>query len=145
MKQTLFIVLSLLCLHAQGEIYQWKDEHGKVHFSDRRPDDETDAEKVAVPEINIDHSSDELNKLKSALGVNEPRSGQNPSEQQANAKQAKNKDKKKTYRCSELRRRYGLLKGAVVFVDENGRSVRRTRREADELAAKYKAQIDQEC
>ena len=146
MKPLLCVLLiNAFALHAYAEIYQWKDEDGKVHFLDRHPDSETDAEKVAIPEINIDHSSDELDKVKSVLGNSEPWSDQNKTKQQASTKQAKNGDKKKTYRCSELRRHYDLVRGAVVFVDEDGRSVRRTRREADELAAKYKALLEKEC
>lgn len=52
------VLLLLLCLPTQAEVYKWVDDNGKVHFGDRAPA-EKKAESIdgQLKNVNIDHGS----------------------------------------------------------------------------------------
>jgi glutaredoxin len=65
MPRLLFVVLLLSVCSSDGAIYKWVDENGKVHFTDKPPDD-TRAEEVEL-RINT-YTSVEIKPLVERLG-----------------------------------------------------------------------------
>jgi glutaredoxin len=58
-RWTMVVFLFVFCLLAgfqmvSGEIYQWKDKDGKIHFSDTPPPSEVDAEIIQIKEDPLD-------------------------------------------------------------------------------------------
>jgi murein DD-endopeptidase MepM/ murein hydrolase activator NlpD len=45
----LLLVLVLACGAVAGEVYHWKDEEGRLHFSDRKPAQGQDFDRLGVP------------------------------------------------------------------------------------------------
>ncbi len=43
------IVLVFLALPTSAEIYQWRDQHGQLHFSDRAPENAAHVKKDLIP------------------------------------------------------------------------------------------------
>src|SRR5690554_3240034 len=45
----LLLALASLCAPASAQVYQWRDEQGRLHFSDRHPDHGHDLPEQAAP------------------------------------------------------------------------------------------------
>lgn len=70
-----FLVL-LLCLTplSQAAIYRWVDESGKVHFSDKQPENNAPTEEISseLRPLNSDSSATETEKLKAVFQEETP-------------------------------------------------------------------------
>ena len=53
MKYGVFWLLLCTCLSASADIYKWKDEQGKVHYSDAKPAEDTDKKVPAIEKLEL--------------------------------------------------------------------------------------------
>lgn len=56
------MLVCVLSSNVQSEVYQWKDKHGKIHFSDKKPKDKIPIDRV---EIKKNKNIPEFNEVKS--------------------------------------------------------------------------------
>ena len=95
------LLLLILPCFVQAEMYQWRDEQGQIHFSDRAPP-RIQADEVALPEV--------LNGYKPAAVSpterfsSDPDSAADKRRQRAlNAEKAEQEKRNKEERCKDLR------------------------------------------
>ncbi|WP_445360897.1 DUF4124 domain-containing protein [Microbulbifer sp. EKSA005] len=124
-----------------GELYRWVDDDGRVHFGDRPP---AHAEAKDI--------SGNLTPINSADATTAPRRSQ--SEQPRNIerqyqerlnREAQERQQQRDKACSKARRNLKILQGRVVFFDDNGKEVRRTEREREQMALDYQRQVNRYC
>ncbi|WHI45124.1 DUF4124 domain-containing protein [Microbulbifer sp. JMSA004] len=124
-----------------GELYRWVDEDGRVHFGDRPPA-HADAKNV----------SGNLTPINSADATTAPQRSQ--SKQPRNIEQqyqerlnreAQERRQQVDKACSEARKDLEILRGRVIFLDDNGKEIRRTEREREQMAEDYQRQVNLYC
>ena len=138
----LLIFCSFISISGNTEVYRWVDDDGNVHFSDKKPA-EKDAEEISdkLSETNIDESSEAMRRLDQVLS-------ESVGEKQIRGKIEKKARLEKEHRnsvCEKARNELRILKGRVVFVDENGDSYDISEAQRKVEAAKLEARINQHC
>ena len=141
----LLLALQLLVMGspAPAEIYQWRDEEGKLHYSDRKPkhvevEDVTDRATVT----NIDESGaqrDELGRIFKPETREERHLRRQEEQQQARHQQQLEQ------RCASARHQLRILQGPVYFTREDGSSYSISEKEREQRAAEFEAQIRRYC
>ncbi|WKD50220.1 DUF4124 domain-containing protein [Microbulbifer spongiae] len=130
---------------AAGELYRWVDEDGRVYFSDRPPV-ETQAQDIS-DKLEPINSIDGNRTQRSAEGRRphdiEREYAQHRQQQQQQQQQARQRALKRI--CQQARQRLNALNGRVAFIDENGREVRYSERERQQMAKKLSHEIAQRC
>lgn len=126
-----------------GEMYRWVDEYGKVHFSDKKPP-AVQAENISdqVKQQNIDYSSGSAAKQ---LERYERIQSARDTEQQQRSSQRGDKDQERERNCRDAKRRLRVIRGPVVFYDEQGNPEQVTEKERERRAAALEQQIRQYC
>ena len=69
MKARILVLLLCLTPLSQAAIYRWVDESGKVHFSDKQPENNATAQDISgqLRPLNNDSSTTETEKLKTVF------------------------------------------------------------------------------
>ncbi|MDO3388642.1 DUF4124 domain-containing protein [Gilvimarinus sp. SDUM040013] len=138
------IIWLLIVYPAMGvaELYRWTDENGKVHFSDRKPNDVVAADQIDqdLKPVNVDESRHETQKLRNVF----------PDRDDSRQRQAANKKKAEQQRrtdaqCSQMREHLRKIKGPVYFVDEEGNEFDISERERKERQKKLEQLIVENC
>lgn len=140
--------IALICIAAgqaltasAEEIYQWKDENGKTHFSDRRPANQK-AEKIDPIDVNIDESSRHLDR---APIVRKNKENNTSSSKQARSLKQAESEKKRAVWCAEAKSYHWRLQRRVNFVDQKGQVIKTSWAQKQQYAAKYKQAIAKYC
>ncbi|MEN0038262.1 MAG: DUF4124 domain-containing protein [Cellvibrio sp.] len=139
----LVLGLCVIALNSQAEIYHWVDKDGKVHFTDKKP--APDAENITkeVKTHNLDTSSTEIQKITLKREQEEKqRQEQRLREWQERKPEV---DKQRQVYCEKQKERLRKISGYIVFVDENGRSVKVTEQERQQKVAELKQVIQDTC
>ncbi len=136
-----FLVLSSLALHA--EMYRWVDENGNVYFSDKKPP-EYKAEDISdtVKNQNVDYGNRSAQKQLQQINRNKAaeKTEQNQREQiSSSAVSATSRD------CEEARRRLKIMRGRVIFYDDDNKEVKVTEKEREQRVVELERQIKKNC
>ena len=140
--QILVICVSFSTYCSYAEVYRWVDDDGNVHFSDKKPE-QNDVEDISerVSKTNIDESSKAMRRLDQVHSETE------------GGKQVRNKkensdritQERQNRICEKARGDLRILRGRVVFVDENGvtRTISESQRKIE--AEKLETEIKKRC
>lgn len=136
------LLLGLSSSMVFSEIYQWTDEKGRTHFGDRPP--------VTVNSTSI---SDQLNQINITNDLSSPemmlrheqtKEAERKKRQEAWQAQQKNKPSQ-LEKCKEAKRLLKVIQGRVVFVDENGKDMKRSEKTREKRAKKLASSIQKYC
>ncbi|MFC6633618.1 DUF4124 domain-containing protein [Microbulbifer taiwanensis] len=135
------IALMLAATAGAGELYRWVDKDGKVHFSDRPP-----AEAAA------ENIEDELRPINTADATaprdrSVRRQQANPQQEYENRQrqQQQERQQKVAQACNHARRELRMLQGRVAFIDGQGKEIKMTERERQQMAARLQGEIRRAC
>lgn len=119
--QYLYILAFFLCCsHTFADVYQWTDKDGRTHFGDRPPetvDSKDISEKLDRINITSDYSSPDI-----MLRHEQSKDA----ERQKRINEWKESQKNRPTladRCETARRQLKVIRGRVVFVDDNGKDL----------------------
>ncbi|GAB2190351.1 DUF4124 domain-containing protein [Sessilibacter sp. MAH1] len=127
---------------SQGGIYRWVDENGKVHYSDKKPDDKKakDVKEEDIGPVNVTEAQPA-----SEFGTALPETPQ----ERAVAQQAeREKQRERALRqqdCSKARVELKKIQGPVVFKDKDGTVYDVSEEERARREQKLKQAIDKYC
>ena len=139
----ILVCTSTMALHVHADAYRWIDEKGNVHFGDRPPD-KSAAEDISaqIDQQNVDESSATTKKL---LEQQERRDAAIKTEQNQLDARGGDQGEQRRKACKEARRRLKILKGRVVFYDNDGREIEVTEKEREARATSVERQIAARC
>jgi len=143
-RTTLCTLVLILPLMAFSEIYQWKDADGKIHYSDKPPENETASKDISgqLRPLNSDSSTSETDKLKQVFA------GETPEEKNYRLRQQAEKQQQEANQqqaCQRAKNQLSVLRGRVAFIDKNGKEVIVTEEERQQRADKLAREIDKYC
>jgi hypothetical protein len=144
MKACILVLLLCLTPLVQGAIYRWVDGSGKVHFSDKQPENNVSAQDISgeLRPINNDSSTTETEKLKAVF------QGETPEEKLFNARQKAEQEKQHQHKqrdCRQARKQLGVLRGRVAFEDAEGNELIISEAERQQKAEQLEQQIKTLC
>lgn len=128
---------------AMAEMYKWVDDQGRVHFSDKKPA-HAQAQDISesVKQQNIDYGS---TKVEQQLQRIERNQAAKQTEQQQRTAHQSNQDQERERSCKEARKHLRVIKGRVIFLDDENREVKVTEAERAQKAAELEQQIQKYC
>ena len=135
-----------VCLGAasvEAEVYQWRDENGKIHFSDTKPKQQQ-AKDIShtVEQVNVDESSAERAKLQQLF---KPETEEEKAmKREKAARKARQKAERKK-QCAKAREELRILRGPVYFVRDDGSTYDISKAEQARRVADYESQIRKHC
>ncbi len=132
-------LLLLLVSQAQAEVYRWTDDQGKVHYSDKKPAAEAENITRAVSKQNLDTSSAETKKVAAILRR------ENQADRAHAERLAREEEKRRLPLCNAARKRMSVIKGYVIFIDDQGKVVQTSEAERQQKIAETQAIIDANC
>ena len=146
----IFIICVTLCCHSTrslAEVYRWVDENGKVHFSDKKPQDQTkqvEAVDVKAPPV-IDNPE-----LHQTMEQNRERFKALDAEREMKAKQEakENAEKQRNKKmCGYMRRKLAAMeKSSYVYTyNKNGERVIQNDATRDKAIKDAKKFINKNC
>tara|TARA_B100000446_G_scaffold52004_4_gene48138 strand:- start:32404 stop:32892 length:489 start_codon:yes stop_codon:yes gene_type:complete len=136
-------VCSSLSLSVLGEVYQWRDENGKLHFSDKKPKSiEVNDISESVTNVNVDESGEERAKMERLFKPETPEERALRAQKAAQQAQRKAKNARQ---CEEARNTLEILRGPVYFTREDGTSYDISKAEQAKKVAKLERQIKRNC
>ncbi|TNE81449.1 MAG: DUF4124 domain-containing protein [Gammaproteobacteria bacterium] len=143
-RTLVFSLLLATTLISQAEIYRWVDAAGKVHFSDKKPEDNHQAKDISgqLKPLNSDTSSAETHKLQEVFQGETPEEKAYRQQQQAKQQQLENN---REHACQKARNQLSILRGRVAFIDPNGKEVVVTEEQRQERADKLEKEIRRHC
>lgn len=135
--------IALLITPAYAQVYQWIDEQGKVHYSDRKPT-KTQAENISdsVKQTNIDKSRDSTRKLEEVF------TKESSSEAQYRRKKQREQEEQAqalANQCQKAREQLKTLQGRVYFVDKQGKEYNISEKERQQRVKAFEADIRKHC
>ncbi len=137
------VVSSILSLPVLGEVYQWRDENGKLHFSDKKPKRvEVNDISESVTNVNVDESGEERAKMERLF---KPETPQERALREQKAAQQAQRKAKNARQCEEARDALEILRGPVYFTREDGSSYDISKEEQAKRVAKLERQIKRNC
>ncbi|WP_438957744.1 DUF4124 domain-containing protein [Porticoccus sp.] len=144
MKVCLLVLLLCLTPLSQAAIYRWVDENGKIHFSDKQPENNATAQDISgeLRPLNNDSSTTETEKLKAVF------QGATPEEKAFNARQKAEQEKQYLHKqrdCQKARNQLRVLRGRVAFEDTEGNEIIISEEERQQRAKQLEQQIQIHC
>tara|TARA_R110002167_G_scaffold116338_6_gene291389 strand:+ start:274 stop:657 length:384 start_codon:yes stop_codon:yes gene_type:complete len=125
-----------------SEVFQWTDENGQTHFSDRAP--------KLIQSNNI---SEQLNNINITSDLSSPEmmlrhEQTKDAEREAKYKkqqEKRNKQPTKSERCKEAQDLLRRVKGRVVFVDEQGKELKVSEEDRKQRAIQLESLVRKLC
>jgi len=144
MKIILSFSLLLFMSLSHGEIYRWVDNDGKIHFSDKQPQDNTTVEDVSnkMSPINRDTSSEETQKLQQVF---QPETPEERIHYRQQKEQQRRQDQSTKKACEQARYNLRIIKGRVYFEDSNGKEIIVTEEQREQRAEQLENEIRKHC
>ena len=136
-KWLAFIILGLSSF-SQAEVYRWTDASGKVHYGDKKPAEQSENITDQVKQINVDTSGTEHKKLERIFRK------ENAADREYAARNSR-PDPNLLARCREARQYLRDISGRVSFVDTQGKLMRVTETERQQMVKETKAAIAEHC
>ncbi|UZE94809.1 DUF4124 domain-containing protein [Alkalimarinus alittae] len=135
-------LLLLLSTHVLSEVYQWTDQNGRIHFGDRPPEKTASkniSEKLDKINITSDYSSPDMM-------LRHEQSKDTERQQRIDEWKEKQKNKpSKAEKCQEVRQQLNVIKGPVVFVDDNGKDLKVSEETRKKSVQKLESIIRKHC
>ncbi|MBU2709460.1 DUF4124 domain-containing protein [Zooshikella harenae] len=143
------VVVSVLLLVAsclvQAEMYQWRDEQGRVHYSDKPPASaEQQVDKVDIRVKNNDFDYMDESRMEALRRQEQNKSVRDELVGEEKGKQEK-QEKQKLNLCQKLRSRLKTLEGPVQLLDKEGNPVNISEKEREAKAKQLREQVQQYC
>ncbi len=137
------VILSGLPPASAATIYQWRDENGKLHFSDKKPKHQP-AQDISgtVGNVNVDDSGAERAKLQRLF---KPATAEEKALQRRQQQQAAQQARQRRTQCDKARRYLAVLRGPVYFSREDGSTYDISEDERRQRVAEVEAQIRANC
>ena len=137
------LVIGMLPAISMAEIYQWRDEQGRVHFSDKKPENASakDISDTLTP-ANVDQGHQHTQVLKGAYRGKTD--AEHKYEQRKAYQQEEARHKLQVY-CDKARRRLETLQGPVYFEREDGSTYTVSEKEREKMAQDYRAKVRKHC
>lgn len=142
-RLVLFVLLIFSSLAIQAEMYRWVDEHGKTHFSDKKP-----------PKVQADDISDTVKQQNTDYGsrsaktqlqqIERNRAARKAEERQQIEISAGNRNVVKR-NCEEAQQRLQIIRGRVIFYDKDNKEVKVTEKEREQRVLALEQQIKKYC
>ena len=144
MKGLLILLCLLTTQITQAGTYRWVDENGKIHFSDKQPENNATAQDISgeLRPLNNDSSTTETEKLKAVF------QGATPEEKAFNARQKAEQEKQYLHKqrdCQKARNQLRVLRGRVAFEDTEGNEIIISEEERQQRAKQLEQQIQIHC
>lgn len=144
MKACLLVLLLCLIPLSQAAIYRWVDENGKVHFSDKQPENNATAQDISgeLRPLNNDSSTTETEKLKAVF------QGETPEEKAFNSRQQLEHEKQRLLKqqaCQKARNQLSIMRGRVAFEDAEGHEIIISEEERQQQAKRLERQVELRC
>lgn len=144
MKACILVLLLCLTPLSQAAIYRWVDESGKVHFSDKQPENHSNAQEISgnLRPLNHDSSATETEKLKAVF------QGETAEEKAFNARQQVEREKQRLLKqqdCQKARNQLSVMRGRVVFKDAEGKDIIVSEEERQQQAKQLEQQVQIHC
>jgi len=137
------VVSSILSLPVLGEVYQWRDENGKLHFSDKKPKRvEVNDISESVTNVNVDESGEERAKLEQLF---KPETAEEKAMREYQNARKKQQKERKMHDCRQARRSLDILRGPVYFTREDGSTYDISKEEQAKKVAALERQIKRYC
>lgn len=131
-----------ISISAWAEIFQWTDENGQIHFSDRAPR-KIQANNISEQLSNINITSD-LSSPEMMLRLEQAKDA----EREAHYKEQQekyNKQPTKSESCKKAKKLLRLVKGRVVFVDEQGKDLKVSEETRKKRAIQLENEVRKHC
>lgn len=138
------VVLFSFCIviSAWAEIFQWTDENGQTHFSDRAPH-----------KIQANNISEQLNKINITSDLSSPEMMLRHEQAKDAEREAQYKKQQENYnsqtdnseKCKETKKRLRLIKGRVIFVDEDGKDLKISEETRKKRAIQLESKVRKYC
>jgi len=137
------LLVSTVSANTQAGIYQWRDENGKLHFSDKKPEKQKAKESSAdIKSVNVDNSGEQRRKLGEVFQGETPQERAYRERQQAQQSQQKQQFQQ---RCNEAREYLTALQGRMYYVRDDGSTYDISEKEREKRASKLQAEIRRYC
>jgi hypothetical protein len=140
----LLVPLFSFCItvNAWAEIFQWTDEKGQTHFSDRAPHQ--------IPANNI---SNQLKRINITSDLSSPEMMLRHEQAKDAEREAQYKEQQERYnnksaiseRCKEVKKRLRLVKGRVIFVDKQGKDLKVSEESRKKRAIHLENEVREHC
>ena len=133
------------------KMYKWVDAEGNIHFSDRPPDDSSEAEQIEVDaEISAERRREGQQRLQETQSAMAQRRLDELSSTEAQAQRTAERDRQQfqnQVRCAEARGNLAVLErqGPVFTMNEQGERVFVEDANRDQEIAKYRRAVNQYC
>ncbi|MCB1668868.1 MAG: DUF4124 domain-containing protein [Porticoccaceae bacterium] len=140
MGRLILVVLLAVSSVASAQIYRWVDEHGEVHFSDKKPDTGK-AEDVSadLKTINVDSSASETEKLSQIF------KGETPEEKNYHLDKQKKQQSRMQQACIKAKRNLKTLRGRFYMTGEDGKEIVVSEDEQQRMIESLEEQIRKHC
>jgi len=135
---TALVGLGLSCW-CNAEVYRWVDSNGKVHYTDKKPAEDAEDVTKKVNKQNIDTSSDDLHKVGNILRK------ENDADREYTQQQQNDETQERESRCNSAKARLQEITGNVIFLDDDGKVVKVTEQERQQMVAEVNAIISETC
>lgn len=141
MNKQLLLILVYLAIGspAVADVYRWVDKEGKVHFTDKKPAEDSENVTDQVNKQNIDTSSEELRKVETIM--RKENDADREYAQQLQFEEARIRQ----HRCTRAKKRMQEISGRVIFIDEEGKVVKTTEQQRQQKIAEVNALIQENC
>lgn len=127
-----------------ADVYQWTDENGKVHFSDKPPANQS-AENITdiTKPINIESNTTEREKIRDIFA---PLTEEEQRYQEQEAQGRTREQLRKQQQCAELRKRLNFFQTQRFYwVDDSGKETNATEAERQEAISALQKAINDKC
>lgn len=138
-KLWLCVVLFGLSWYCNAEVYRWVDSNGKVHYTDKKPAEDAEDVTKKVTKQNIDTSSEDLHKVGNILRK------ENDADREYIQQQENLEAQARQSRCNGAQARLKEITGYVIFVDDDGKVMKVTEKERQQMVAEMNAIISENC
>lgn len=135
----LYLAIMLLGVPVNAEVYRWTDQEGNVHYTDKKSADNAEDVTRKVSKQNIDTSTDELHKVEGILRK------ENDADREFAQQQLSEGAEERAYLCKRAKARLDDITGRVIFVDDNGKVVKVTEKERQQMVDEQQEIINTNC
>ncbi|WP_461481925.1 DUF4124 domain-containing protein [Porticoccus sp.] len=143
-RATLISCLLMATGLCHGEIYRWVDSEGKVHFSDKKPQDSPHAQDISgqLRPLNSDSSTSETEKLQQVF---QEETAEEKAFHQRQQTRQQQQEKQRQQACQQAKNQLSVLRGRVAFLDPDGNEIVVTETERERRAEQLEREIRQHC
>lgn len=139
------VLLIVAIFSIQAEMYQWRDDQGRIHYSDKPPvDAEQKADKVDIRVKNNDFNYMDEDRMESVRREEVNKQVQEDIQLEEQIKNAKTEERKQL-KCKRLKNNLKSLEGPVVLVDKDGNQIPMTEKERAEKVEEWRKLYQKHC